>query len=474
MISSEVQRTLVKSPPELWAELSDPAALARHLGELGEIRITRTEPEQLVEWEAENRTGTVQIKPSGWGTKVTLTVATEVPDASTAEESATFEATGPAAFAEDESTSFASTDTAEDEAAAFAENEPTAFAEGESAAFAGSEPDALADDEPAAFVEDEPAAFVGSERDALADDEPSPAEEEPAAPGQSIPSRLGTPLTAAAASSWRADTEPADAEDQSPGWIAENAHEPSPEEEAEEEDGEAYAEEEDGEAYEWMSYDEREPRRGFLSRLFGRWRRPPAVEAGAGEDSRAAASGAQGSAAEDSGAAAPAADAVAEATNSAAEAVPECEPPAREDLPHGGSSPVEEALSFEANTHGAEEALSPEANPHGAEEALSPETGAAADPAAAPATPEAPIEMTPSEAASADELEPVQAAVAPVADGATAEPEAISPGTSPAEQVGDIGAELKAAEETEDAEVTAVLTSVLDRLGAAHHRPFSR
>ena len=47
MISSEVQRTLVKSPPELWAELSDPAALARHLGELGEIRITRTEPEKL-------------------------------------------------------------------------------------------------------------------------------------------------------------------------------------------------------------------------------------------------------------------------------------------------------------------------------------------------------------------------------------------------------------------------------------------
>jgi len=44
MISSEVQRTLVKSPPELWAELSDPAALARHLGELGEIKIIRIEP----------------------------------------------------------------------------------------------------------------------------------------------------------------------------------------------------------------------------------------------------------------------------------------------------------------------------------------------------------------------------------------------------------------------------------------------
>ncbi|HEY3865256.1 MAG TPA: hypothetical protein VGL54_04125 [Solirubrobacteraceae bacterium] len=78
MISSEVQRTLVKSPPELWAELSDPAALARHLGELGEIRITRTEPERTVEWEAADTTGKVLLKASGWGTKVTLTAAREV------------------------------------------------------------------------------------------------------------------------------------------------------------------------------------------------------------------------------------------------------------------------------------------------------------------------------------------------------------------------------------------------------------
>jgi hypothetical protein len=74
MISSEVQRTLVKSPPELWAELSDPASLARHLGELGDIRILRTDPESTVEWAAEDITGTVSIKPSGWGTKVTLSV----------------------------------------------------------------------------------------------------------------------------------------------------------------------------------------------------------------------------------------------------------------------------------------------------------------------------------------------------------------------------------------------------------------
>ena len=59
-------------------ELSDPAALARHLGELGEIRITRIEPEKTVEWEAADITGKVLLKPSGWGTKVTLTVAREL------------------------------------------------------------------------------------------------------------------------------------------------------------------------------------------------------------------------------------------------------------------------------------------------------------------------------------------------------------------------------------------------------------
>jgi hypothetical protein len=78
MISSEVQRTLVKSPPELWAEISDPDALARHLGEFGEIRITRVEPEQRVEWQAGDTTGSVVIKPSGWGTKVKLTVTREL------------------------------------------------------------------------------------------------------------------------------------------------------------------------------------------------------------------------------------------------------------------------------------------------------------------------------------------------------------------------------------------------------------
>jgi hypothetical protein len=73
MPSLEAKRTLVKSPPEIWAEVSDAGALARHLGEFGEIRITRTQPESLVEWEGEKASGCVRLEPSGWGTKVTLT-----------------------------------------------------------------------------------------------------------------------------------------------------------------------------------------------------------------------------------------------------------------------------------------------------------------------------------------------------------------------------------------------------------------
>jgi outer membrane biosynthesis protein TonB len=80
MPSAEAQRTLVKSPPELWTELSDPVSLTRHLGDVGEVRIARVEAETKVEWEAESASGTVELKPSGWGTRVTLTIARETPE----------------------------------------------------------------------------------------------------------------------------------------------------------------------------------------------------------------------------------------------------------------------------------------------------------------------------------------------------------------------------------------------------------
>src|SRR5215218_220194 len=73
----QAKRRLVKSPPELWTELSDAAALARHLGEFGEIRITRLEPESKVVWEGDRATGSVELDAAGWGTQVTLTVDAE-------------------------------------------------------------------------------------------------------------------------------------------------------------------------------------------------------------------------------------------------------------------------------------------------------------------------------------------------------------------------------------------------------------
>ena len=89
-------RTLVKSPPELWAECSDAASLGRHLDQFGEIRITRLEPETAVAWEGEHACGTVRLEPSGWGTRVLLSARLAPPVASDAEsepEASTPEAT---------------------------------------------------------------------------------------------------------------------------------------------------------------------------------------------------------------------------------------------------------------------------------------------------------------------------------------------------------------------------------------------
>jgi hypothetical protein len=83
MPEPRVQRTLVKSPPELWAEVSDFEALARHLGEFGEIRITRLEPETTVAWEGDRARGTVELEPAGWGTKVTITAQLAAAEAPT-------------------------------------------------------------------------------------------------------------------------------------------------------------------------------------------------------------------------------------------------------------------------------------------------------------------------------------------------------------------------------------------------------
>ena len=79
MTEHQSSRTLVKSAPELWAECSDAASLARHLGAFGEIRITKLEPETAVAWEGAAASGTVRLESSGWGTRVTLTAKEEAP-----------------------------------------------------------------------------------------------------------------------------------------------------------------------------------------------------------------------------------------------------------------------------------------------------------------------------------------------------------------------------------------------------------
>jgi hypothetical protein len=78
-MTTEVHRRLVKSPPELWAEVSDPESLGRRLAEFGEIRITRVEPETIVAWEGEHAGGTIEIGSSGWGTAVRMTAEPVVP-----------------------------------------------------------------------------------------------------------------------------------------------------------------------------------------------------------------------------------------------------------------------------------------------------------------------------------------------------------------------------------------------------------
>jgi hypothetical protein len=146
MSSLQASRTLVKSPPELWAELSDLSSLARHLGEFGEIRITKVDPESRVEWEADRASGTVRLEPSGWGTRVVLTVDTPEP--------------------------VAEPETEEEESVTL--REAIAAAEAEAAAGHAA---AAADDEDLAAPEDQPVVAPEVQPVAAAEAAPSPAAE---------------------------------------------------------------------------------------------------------------------------------------------------------------------------------------------------------------------------------------------------------------------------------------------------------
>jgi hypothetical protein len=143
MTIHEASRTLLKSPPELWAECSDATSLSRHLGGFGEIRITRLEPETAVAWEGENASGTVRLEASGWGTRVILTAEeTEIPNISEPDSE-------PETVPEHESATQAETG-AEPQAVAEPEPVPEAVAEPEPEPEPVVEPEAVTATEPAA------------------------------------------------------------------------------------------------------------------------------------------------------------------------------------------------------------------------------------------------------------------------------------------------------------------------------------
>ena len=68
-----MSRTLVKSPPELWAELQGdciPAAV-------GDAVVEPRVDERELTWRGDGVAGTARIEPSNWGTKVILSAEVE-------------------------------------------------------------------------------------------------------------------------------------------------------------------------------------------------------------------------------------------------------------------------------------------------------------------------------------------------------------------------------------------------------------
>ncbi len=74
MASYELQRTVVKSPPELWEELSSEQALGRWLGP---VRVCATEPPSRLEWDGDVARGVIELEASGWGTIVRALAETD-------------------------------------------------------------------------------------------------------------------------------------------------------------------------------------------------------------------------------------------------------------------------------------------------------------------------------------------------------------------------------------------------------------
>jgi uncharacterized protein YndB with AHSA1/START domain len=80
-----IERTLVKSPPELWELVDDPDLMARWSAELAgtrsgvEVNVLEREPGERLVWSAAASDGDTRVEldlaEKGWGTKVSIQVA---------------------------------------------------------------------------------------------------------------------------------------------------------------------------------------------------------------------------------------------------------------------------------------------------------------------------------------------------------------------------------------------------------------
>jgi uncharacterized protein YndB with AHSA1/START domain len=67
MYSIEVERTLVRSPHEVWDKLFDHPGIARWLGG---VQIDRVEPPTRIEWNFRRADGVIELEAAPWGTRV--------------------------------------------------------------------------------------------------------------------------------------------------------------------------------------------------------------------------------------------------------------------------------------------------------------------------------------------------------------------------------------------------------------------
>ena len=65
MAAIELERTLVKSPPELWDEIE--GGLSRCLGE---VQVRQASAPARLEWSRDDAAGVFELSASGWGTRV--------------------------------------------------------------------------------------------------------------------------------------------------------------------------------------------------------------------------------------------------------------------------------------------------------------------------------------------------------------------------------------------------------------------